>query len=195
MGAAVEAVALEKDRSFWLRRSHDKSDNPRQTSRISSLLRASILPTQYYENALDLGCGRGRFVPILSSFCGHVWAVDIVPELLHDIEFRAQSATGFCIGEDYKLPDGPHDLLWSAFMFQHILSQTVFLAVCEEVRRVMKPGARVFLLENAKDRAAHVRPWSQMDYAVALKLDDYRVKLVTVNERPNDHWWIEGRMK
>jgi len=27
-----------------------------------------------------------------------------------------------------------------------------------------------------------------------LGLTEYTAKLVTVYERPNDHWWIDGRM-
>lgn len=195
MGAALEATALEHARGFWLRRSQAKTADPQQTSRISSLLRSAILPTDFYESALDIGCGRGRFVPLLSSFCGHVWAVDIVPELLCDIEFRAQSATAFCVEREYRLPDGPHDLLWSSFFFQHLTKQAELQAVCAEIRRVMRPGARVLLLENAKDHAAHVRPWTVKDYVAELGLADHRFKLVSVNDRPGDHWWIEGRMK
>jgi SAM-dependent methyltransferase len=165
-----------------------------QTTRIASLLRSSILPDTFYENALDLGCGRGRFIPILSSFCGHVWGVDIVPELLCDIEYRAPSATAFCVGSDYRLPAGPHDFLWSAFCFQHIVNDAMFAAVTDEIKRVMKKDARVILVENAKDRAAHVRPRKPNEYAAALGMKEYTAKLVTVNDRPNDHWWIDGRM-
>jgi len=194
VGATLEAATFEKSRSLWLGRAHSKNENPVQTTRVASLLRSAVLPDAFYESALDLGCGRGRFVPILSSFCGHVWAVDIVSELLCDIEYRAQSATAFCVGPDYKLPSGPHDFLWSAFCFQHITSEEAFQAVTKEVRRVMKKGARVILLENAKDKAAHVRPRTPNDYVVMLGLKDYTAKLITVNQRPNDHWWIDGRM-
>jgi SAM-dependent methyltransferase len=190
----METAALEKTRGFWLRKSQSKSDNPKQTTCVSSLLRSAVLPTEFYENGLDLGSGRGRFVPILSSFCGHVWAVDLIYELLCDIEYRAPAATAFCIDDEYVLPTGPHDFLWSAFCFQHMVNNHVFDAVCAEVKRVMKPGARVILLENAKDRAAHVRPRTPDEYFGGLGLVNHTAKLVTVNDRPNDHWWIEGRM-
>lgn len=194
MGATLEAAIFEKSRSLWLRQAQGRSDNPIQTTRIASLLRAAISPDTFYESALDLGCGRGRFIPILSAFCGHIWAADIVPELLCDIEYRSPSATAFCLSAEYQLPHGPHDFLWSAFCFQHIVDNAVFSAVAGEIKRVMKKGARVILLENAKDRAAHVRPRAPSDYAVMLGLKEYAAKLVTVNERPNDHWWIDGRM-
>lgn len=195
MGPALETAAIEASRSFWLARAQSRADDPRQTACISSLLRASILPTDFYESALDLGCGRGRFIPILSAFCGHVWAVDVVPDLLCNIEFRAPSATAFCIEDEFKLPTGPHDLLWSSFFFQHVTKPEHMRAICTEVRRVLRPGARVFLLENGKDHAAHIRPWAPRDYAVELGLGDYSAKMVSINNRPSDHWWIEGRMK
>jgi ubiquinone/menaquinone biosynthesis C-methylase UbiE len=192
--ATLEAATFEKSRSLWLRQAQSKGENSLQTTRITSLLRSAILPDTFYENALDLGCGRGRFIPILSAFCGHIWGVDIVPELLCDIEYRAPSATAFCVDSDYQLPHGPHDFLWSAFCFQHIVNDGIFSGVMGEVRRVMKKGARVILLENAKDKAAHVRPRVPADYAIMLGMKEYTAKLVTVNDRPNDHWWIDGRM-
>ena len=191
----LEAGAIETARGFWLRKSQAHAEDPRQTARVAALLRSAVLPTDFYESALDLGCGRGRVIPSLSAFCGHVWAVDVVPELLCNIEFRAQSATAFCIEDEFKLPTGPHDLLWSAFFFQHVTKPEHMRAVCTEVRRVLRPGTRVFLLENGKDRAAHVHPWTPREYAVELGLGDYTAKLVSINNRPNDHWWIEGRMK
>ena len=194
MGAPLETAVFEKSRSLWLRQAQSKSENSVQTTRVASLLRSSILPTDFYESALDLGCGRGRFIPILSSFCGHVWGVDIVPELLCDIEYRAQSATAFCVGREYQLPHGPHDFLWSAFCFQHVVDDGLFAGVTSEIRRVMKKGARIILVENAKDRATHVRPRKPADYAIMLGMKEYTAKLVTVNERPNDHWWIDGRL-
>lgn len=195
MGASLEAATIEASRSFWLKRYQTKADDPKQTSRVTSLLRTRVTPHDFFESALDLGCGRGRFVPILSAFCGHVWAVDIVPEVLFDIEFRAPSATAFCLEDSFQLPHGPHDLLWSAFFFQHVMKPDQLRAICGEIRRVMKPGARVFLLENGKDSAAHVRPWNPNDYAVELGLVDYTSRMISINDRPPDHWWIEGRMR
>lgn len=194
MGATVEKRTLARARGFWLRRSQSRGDDQKQTARVSSLLRSRILPNEFFESALDMGSGRGRFIPILSSFCGHVWAVDIVQDVLSDIEHKAPSATAFYVDDVYRLPDGPHDLLWSAFFFQHLTDLGLFLAVCAEVKRVMQPGSRVILLENAKDRAAHICSRTPPEYAEALGLADYTSKLVTVNARPNDHWWIEGRM-
>ena len=121
-------------------------------------------------------------------------AMYLLDEMLCDIEYRAQSATAFCLDAEYQLPHGPHDMLWSAFCFQHITNDAMFSVVTGEIRRVMKKGARVILVENAKDKASHVRPRTPNEYAVGLGLKDYSAKLVTVNERPNDHWWIDGRM-
>ena len=111
------------------------------------------------------------------------------------VEYRSPAATAWCIDQEYRLPDGPHDFLWSAFCFQHMVKEDVFRAVCAELVRVMKPGARVFLLENAKDRASHVRPRTPDEYAKGLNLAMHKAKLVTVNKALNDHWWIEGRVK
>lgn len=162
---------------------------------MASLLKSHIVPGEYYASCLDLGCGSGRFIPILSSFCGHVWAVDIVEELMTAVEYRSPAATAWYIDQEYRLPDGPHDFLWSAFCFQHMTKDHVFDEVCHEIRRVMKKGARIFLLENAKDRASHVRPRTPDEYAKGLNLAQHTAKLVTVNKKLNDHWWIEGRVR
>jgi SAM-dependent methyltransferase len=166
-----------------------------QTQRIEDILRMRLDPTTFFDEAIDFGCGWGRFIPFLSNYCGHIWAVD----LLEDQALRAASSSAAVSSFTFRYPgqlpvSGPDiDFLWVCLVFQHIIDDEMLASICQELRRVLKGGARVMILDNAVDRASHVKPREPSIFADLLGLrKGWRADLVTINKRANDHRLIDG---
>lgn len=186
-------IYSETQRAFWTKRFSERPEDELQTTKINSILRSVLSPTRTYRSALDLGCGNGRFVPLLASVCQHVWAVDIVPEVELHVTARGRNVTAWIVEDDNDgLPSGPHDFLFASFLFQHIVEDAVFKGLTVELQKVLQPGARVLILDNAKDVAKHIRARDPGLVAKALGLSSWESKLASVNNRPQDHWLLEG---
>ena len=170
-------------------------DLDQQTARIEGLLRSKFTDACFYENGLDFGCGVGRLIPFLTNYCGHIWAADIIPEMLEQAKTQGLNVTTWCTSWPYKFPaaDGQIDLLWSSMVLQHLVDDDIFNVVMSELKRILRPGARVLLLDNAQDKAPHVKPRGPEVLAPLLGLcDGWKAERVTVNKRVNDHWLIDG---
>jgi ubiquinone/menaquinone biosynthesis C-methylase UbiE len=184
---------IGKYKTFWQNRMASRGEDRMQTTKVCHVLRQRLTDNPTFASAIDLGCGNGRFLPLLSAFCQHTWAIDILPQLVPCIVARSVSSTPYIVTEPFQLPDGPHDFLFACFLFQHLVDDDVFAEVTTELRRVLKPGARVIIIDNAMDKAAHVRPRTADDFIKSLALSTTTIaKRVTVNKRENDHWIVDG---
>jgi SAM-dependent methyltransferase len=180
-------------KTFWQGRMASRGEDRLQTTKVCNVIRKCMVDTPTYNSGIDLGCGNGRFLPMLSAYCRHLWAVDILSQLVPCIVARSMVATPYIVTEPFKLPDGPHDLLFACFLFQHLVDDAVFTEVTTELRRVLAPDARVIIIDNAVDKASHVRPRAPADFIKALSLGSTTTaKRVTVNKRENDHWVVDG---
>lgn len=174
---------------------HVREDHRLQAMRIEQLLRRIFPANAYYARGLDFGSGFGRMVPFLSEFCGHVWACDIVPNVLDQAATKAPNVTPCLLEWPYRLPmrDGSMDFLLACLVLQHIVDDKFFESATSELRRVLKPGATVVLIDNAQDKAYHVKSRTPDQLGNALGLQPgWRVEKITINTRPNDHWLIHG---
>ena len=166
-----------------------------QQQRIEDLLRTRLDANQYFNCALDYGCGWGRFSEFFSDFCGHIWAADILNELVERAAARAPNITPFLVSYPLSFPLRlpKFELLWASLVFQHITDDVMLDATLAEIGRVLKPGARVLILDNARDRAHHVNSREPGRFARALNLKPgWTSELVTINKRPRDHWLLDG---
>lgn len=198
-------TAHGKLKSYWTARAAAQGhgyvgriseDHLFQQKRIEDMLRKVLTPNLYYPEMVDFGCGYGRFIPFWSAFAGHITAVDLIPDMLKAAAAQAPHVTAVSSKAPLRLPlpDGLVDALWGCLVFQHIVDEELFQSVARELTRVLKPGARVLLLDNAQDKAPHVKPRGPQALANAFALRrDYRADLVTINQRPQDHWFIDGR--
>jgi SAM-dependent methyltransferase len=167
-----------------------------QTKRIESLLRTRLQVSDFYKNALDFGCGCGRMLPFLSQFCGHLWAADIMPSVLMNASKVVPNVTAFQIGFPLKFPwrEPRIDFLWVGLVFQHLTDEPIFRDACEELKRVLRPGARVLILDNGVDRAPHVMPRGPERLGAALNLAlGWHAEKATINNAPGDHWLLDGK--
>jgi SAM-dependent methyltransferase len=199
----VEDSVFSKHVAFWRTKSakgdsyvgRSGEDHLRQKKAVEDLLATRLNPSDFFEDALDFGCGYGRFDPFLSRFCGHIWAVDIVPGLAERAMDSTPTLTGITLESPDRIPfrDRKIDLVWSCLVFQHLTDFGLFSRACSEIRRVCRAGARILIVDNAVDRAFHVTPRGPEILARELGFrpgwQSYRI---TINSRPLDHWLIDG---
>lgn len=138
-------------------------------------LRAIIdsLPLQGGERVLDMACGDGVYSTWLADRVGptgSVVGVDIAPAYLETARQQAQTSAhpaiiSFEVGsiDDLPLDDGAFDLAWCAHSLYSLPDP---IAVLEALRRIVKPGGIVAILEN--DTLHHMLlPWpAELELAV-----------------------------
>ena len=200
MLAAAEAFAGMKQR--WVKVANNRgpayvgrvSENvDLQTRKVESLLLKVLSPDDYYRDAIDFGCGHGRFIPVLSHYCGHIWAIDLLDSMLAQAQLAAPNVTPVSSAWPISFAIPPADFLWAGLVLQHIVDEAVYQTTVSELRRVLKPGARVLVLDNAIDVAHHVKPRGPELLARHLELrPGWKADKVTINRRPNDHWFLDG---
>jgi ArsR family transcriptional regulator len=117
----------------------------------------SLLPGE--QVVADLGCGTGEALELLGPVAGRVIGVDREPAMLAAAAVRCEGHGNIDLRagglEDLPLVDGEVDIALAMLVLHHVLDLD---AVFRELRRVMRPGARVILL----DMMAHNRvDWAE----------------------------------
>lgn len=181
-------------RERWTKRGEDYSGTIEQTRAIEDILKGLLKPRDYYVDAMDFGAGHGRFCEFMSLYCGHIWAADIVSEMLERYASYAPTVTPLKVEWPISFPlkDNKLDLLWSFFTFQHLVDPSLFQQTVQELRRVLKPGARVLIIDNAVDMANHVRVRGPDALGKALGLQAGFSRMRITVSKPQDHWLIDG---
>jgi len=109
-----------------------------------ALLRYAGLHEHSY--LIDIGCGSGRLtLPLSCSHKGRYLGTDLVPELLHYNQARAQrSDWRFEEVDRLEIPetDSQADIVCFFSVFTHLLHEQTYLYL-EEAKRVLRPGGRV----------------------------------------------------
>ncbi|MBI4054529.1 MAG: class I SAM-dependent methyltransferase [Elusimicrobia bacterium] len=105
--------------------------------------------------ALDVGCGTGRIVELLSESFRRVQGVEPSAGMLARAQERPLPRDTFHRGQAEKLPfpEASFDLVLSTCIFHHS-SQDHHLAMLHEMRRVLRPGGWIFIFEH--------NPWNPL---------------------------------
>jgi SAM-dependent methyltransferase len=105
---------------------------------------------------LEIGCGIGRMTRYLAETFGEVYGVDVSGEMIHrakerlgdipNIHFKETSGIDFA-----AFPDEFFDIIFSAYVFQHIPSPQVIESNIRDAFRVLKPrGVFKFVTSGIK---------------------------------------------
>jgi len=121
-----------------------------QWERLLPLLREQLRGDERI--VLDLGCGPGRFSVELARLTGgQVVAVDPIGYLLElappdpDVTYRAMDEGIIPVA------DASADLVWICLVLGGITDDAVLHRTAAEVRRVLRPGGLLFMVENTTD--------------------------------------------
>ena len=116
------------------------------------------------ECVLDVGCGTGSVALLLKRRVGsgEVHGIDASPEMIQVAEAKARRAgtdIDFRIAliEALPFPDATMDLVTSTLMLHH-LSDDLKRAGLAEIRRVLKPGGRLAVLDFATESHSALGP-------------------------------------
>jgi ubiquinone/menaquinone biosynthesis C-methylase UbiE len=128
--------------------------------------------------ALDFGCGYGRWTPQLADLVGSALGVDPTPELLAHAEAtrpigtRGRLEYAAYVRGHIPAPDASFDVLWSCMVLSTILEERMFQATLLELRRVMRRGGLVCLIDNTA-RVGSSKP-IRGTYSMSRTIAEYR---------------------
>ena len=147
----------------------------------------------------DMGCGNGFYTLQIAQMVGpqgHVYAVDIQPEMLKMLNFRAdqEGVANFSpiLGSelDPRLPKESVDMILCVDVY-HEFSQPQ--AMIRKLRDALKPDGRLILLEyRAEDPAIPINPEHKMTVGqVKAEIEPEGFKLQTpIENLPRQHLLI-----
>lgn len=95
---------------------------------------------------LEIGCGIGRMTQHMAEIFGEVHGIDVSAEMIQlakesfhkkaNVHFHETNGFDFTI-----FPDNYFDLIFSAYVFQHIPNSEIIEANIRDAMRVLKPGS------------------------------------------------------
>ena len=113
---------------------------------------------------VDLGAGYGEFINHIR--CGKKYAVDLNEETADavnsDVVFLKRSTV-----ELDDIPRGSADIVFASNLFEHLSTKDELLATLREVRRTLRPGGRLLILQP-NIRYAYREYWDFLDHHLAL---------------------------
>lgn len=131
--------------------------------------------------ALDFGCGTGRWTPHLAAHIGYALGVDLLPEFVDYAEAHRPPTCGLSRLEyrpymrgHIPAPDASFDVLWVCMVLGAILDDDMLAATARELRRVLRPGALVFLIDSvSRDDGQPIRT----SHWVSRTVEEYQAVL------------------
>ena len=116
-------------------------------------------------DGMDLGCGTGYFLPMLSRRLepGRLVAADLSPGMIEYARSRRGIASEWLVADARNLPLGERSLDW---VFSSLMIQwcTDTPAVAREIYRVLKPGGKAVLSTLVEGTLSELESaWSEAD--------------------------------
>lgn len=147
-----------------------KLDSPMRRERIPPEATLRKMGLQEGMLVADVGCGTGYFAIPAAEMVGEkgrVWALDLSQGMLDELVRKnpPRNLTVRLCGEaDLPLEDASADVVLVAFVLHEVTRREEFL---REIRRIMRPGAQVAVIDWKKQEEEKGPPKSER-----LSLDD-----------------------
>ena len=113
---------------------------------------------------VDLGAGYGEFINHIR--CARKYAVDLNDETEHavgpDVTFLKRRASQLS-----EIATGSVDVVFTSNFFEHMPSKDELLATLREVKRLLRPGGQIVILQP-NIRYAYREYWDFLDHHIAL---------------------------
>ena len=100
---------------------------------------------------LDAGCGTGKFLPSLEKYADKYIGIDLSSEQLNKAKSKSQKDNSIFIKSnlaDITLEDNSVDLIISTWVLGTIIDLDERSKCLDELKRVLKPGGQIILVEN-----------------------------------------------
>lgn len=143
------------------------SDNPLH----QRLFKAYVVAQDYvHGNVLEVGCGEGRGVEILTSKAAQFTAVDKIEEALQVLrkKFPNGKFLSMNIPPLNGLQENTYDCVVSFQVIEHIQNDALYL---KEIHRVLKPGGIALFTTPNRRMSLSRNPWHIREY-LAKELKD-----------------------
>ncbi len=139
---------------------HLKSDNPIH----QRLLKAYIAAAPYIAGSLlEVGCGEGRGVEVLSKYAEEYLGLDKIQEVIDHLSRKYPSLKfqQAVIPPFQEIADNSFDRVVSFQVIEHIQNDKLFL---EEIYRVLKPGGFAIISTPNIKHTLSRNPWHIREY-------------------------------
>ena len=148
-----------------------------------------VLDLKGDEVVLDFGCGSGRFSYWIAPRVKKVVGLEITPEMIDLAEKnRTSENVVFMLYDGIHFPVFPYpfDIVLSVWVLQYMEMERLKKTV-SELDRYLKPGGKVYFIEQASDNPKVGRPQIE-EYLRAFK----ESKLECFQHYPirNGRWWM-----
>jgi len=143
----------------------------------------------FFKHGLDFGCGWGRFTRLLSSRCGHAWAVDIFDDWVDRAASTDTNVTPTQLrAPQFPYEDGAFDLVADIMTLQS-LDDELLQTYSAELKRVAAPGALVVSVHVTRDGIRDVE-----NRATLLELGTWDVvKTTSIDDSREEYCFLAGR--
>ena len=124
------------------------------------LLGLRMLPPEQHMKVLDIGCGTGAHLNIYRESGCELFGVDSSPSMLDVAKKRLGEDADLRLGDAREIPyaSNTFDII-VCMLVLHEMDQRSRLSVIAEMKRVLKTGGRILLIDFHAGRARPLKGW------------------------------------
>jgi SAM-dependent methyltransferase len=141
------------------------------------------VPKNLNQKILDIGCGTGRNLVLLSQF-GNPFGIDIAPEAINFCQKRHLKNVYLVKNDRYPFPDKFFDLVTCFDVLEHVKDERTILS---EINRVLKVDGHLIILVPAAPilwgrldtDSHHYRRYTKINLAEMLEENGFAIKKIS----------------